>query len=393
MFWKDCKDLQNEIVANRRELHQIPELGQNLPETQAYVLKKLDEYGIKYKTFKDDSGIVAEIEGGKKGKTVAIRADMDALPILEATGLPFTSKHKGLMHACGHDAHIAMLLCAGKVLNNHKAELNGNVRLIFQTAEEIAKGSKAIIANGGIEGVDAIFGNHIGSLIDKTIPTGKVLTIPGPVMAFYDKFIIKVKGVGCHGSTPEKGICPVNIAAHIVLGLENIIAREFNACTPAVVTIGKIHGGEQYNAIPSEVLIEGTTRGFDDDVRKQIAKRIEEIAKNTAAAFNGTVDFEMEWGAPPVINNVDMAKIAEEAAVEVVGKDDVITSRPSPNMAGEDFAEYLQKIPGAFMFLSSSNPAKHTDVPHHNPKFDVDEDVMWIGSAVFVNIVEKFLNK
>ena len=210
-------------------------------------------------------------------------------------------------------------------------------------------------------------------------------------MASFDRFVIKVKGFGCHGSTPEKGVDPVNIAAHIVISLQEILAREIAAVKPAVLTIGHIEGGFTYNVIPSEVLIEGTIRALEEDVRQYLAKRIEEIAKGTAAAFRGEAEVEMDWGAPPVINDPKMAELAADAARDVVGDSMVIDHVDAPNMGGEDFAYYLNRVPGAFMFLSSANPEKHTDIPHHNPRFNVDEDVFWIGSALFVRIVEKYL--
>lgn len=391
-MWKECKDLQEYIVGLRRDLHQIPELGLNLPETSDYVAAELDKLNIPYVRSKIDSGIIATIHGGKPGKTICLRADMDALPITEETGLPFASKHVGCMHACGHDTHTAMLLGAGKVLQAHRDELAGTVRLLFQTSEEQSRGAEAMIANGGVEGADAVFGTHIGTIIDKTIPSGTFIVTSGCCMAAFDKFVIKVKGTGCHGSTPEKGVDPVNIAAHVVLALQAITTREVNATRPLVLTIGKIEGGSQYNIIPNEVVIEGTIRTLEEDLRQYTARRIGEIAQATAQVFGGSVDYEMIWGAPPVINDADMAALAAKSAKAVLGEDNVITQVKSPNMGGEDFAYYLEKVPGAFMFLSSANPEKGTDVAHHNPKFDVDEDVFWEGAAVFVKIVEDFLN-
>lgn len=390
-MWKECKNLQNYIVGLRRDLHQIPELGTELPETQAYVTAELDRIGIPYVCSKKDSSIIATIEGGKPGKTICLRADMDALPITEATGVPFTSRHEGRMHACGHDTHTAMLLGAGKVLWAHRQEIKGTVRLLFQTSEEQSRGAEIMIANGAVEDADAVFGTHIGTILDKTIPTGTFIVPSGCCMAAFDKFVIKVNGKGCHGSTPEKGVDPVNIAAHIVIALQAITTRELNATKPLVVTIGKIQGGNQYNVIPSEVVIEGTIRTLEEEVRQFAAKRIGEISQATAAVFGGSVDYEMIWGAPPVTNDDNMAALAAKAAKEVLGEGNVITKLPAPNMGGEDFAYYLEKLPGAFMFLSSSNPAKGTDVAHHNPKFNVDEDVLWEGAAVFVAIVEEFL--
>jgi len=390
-MWEKCKDLQNELVKMRRELHQIPEIGGDLPKTKAYVIAKLEEMGIPYTENKSDSGLMAEIKGGKPGKTIALRADMDALPILEANDVDYVSKHPGCMHACGHDTHMTMLLGAAKILNENKADLCGNVRLLFQTDEEGSRGAERTVKEGGVKGVDAVFGTHIGTIISKDIPSGTVICTPGCCMASFDKFVIKVKGSGCHGSTPEKGVDPINIASHIVINLQEIIAREISAVKPAVLTIGHVEAGFAYNVIPSEVLIEGTIRAVEEDVRQELAKRIGEISKATAEAFRGEVDYEMIWGAPPVINNPEMAKLAADCAREVVGDANVIDHVDAPNMGGEDFAYYVNEVPGAFMFLSSSNPEKHTDVPHHNAKFNVDEDVFWIGSAVFVKIVERFL--
>ena len=390
-MWKECKNLQDEIVKNRRELHQIPELGGVLPKTKKYVEDKLTELGIKYTENKSDDGLIATIEGSKKGKVIAFRADMDALPIKELNDVDYISKHEGCMHACGHDTHMAMLLGAAKVINKNKDMLSGTVKLFFQTDEEGSKGAKRMCNEGCMKGIDAVFGTHIGTIISKDVPAGTVICAPGCVMASFDKFIIKVKGNGCHGSTPEKGIDPVNIASHIVINLQEIIAREIPAVKPAVLTIGRMEMGNAYNVIPSEALIEGTIRALEEDVRQYLAKRIGEISKSTAEAFRGKVEYEMVWGAPPVVNDAEMAKLASDCAAETVGEDMVISSLPAPNMGGEDFAYYLNEAPGAFMFLSSSNHAKKTDVPHHNPYFNVDEDVLWIGSAVFVNIAEKIL--
>ncbi|MBQ9596015.1 MAG: amidohydrolase [Synergistaceae bacterium] len=390
MFSK-CRDIQNELVNMRRDLHKIPELGLELPLTQKYVIAKLNEYGIEYSLNQGDSGIIAYVNKGKPGKVIALRADMDALPIKEATGVDYASTHEGKMHACGHDAHTSMLLGAAKILNENKDSLNGEVRFIFQTGEEISKGAPVMLKNNAMKGVNAVFGTHIGTIIDRTIPAGTFIVCPGAVMASFDRFVVTVKGIGCHGSTPEKGVDPINIAAHVVLGLEGIIAREFNANDPVVITIGHIEGGAQYNIIPDSVIIEGTTRAFTEENRQKLARRIGEVAKFTAEAFGGTADFFMDWGAAPVVNDNEMAEFAGKCAKEVLGEEHVITRVKAPNMGGEDFAFYLGEVPGAFMFLSSANPEKKTDYPHHNPLFNIDEDVLWEGSAIFVKIASEFL--
>ncbi len=375
----------------RRDLHKIPEFGGELPKTKAYILSKLNEWGIPYVENRTDDGIVATIQGAKEGKTIAFRADMDALLISEANDVDYISGHEGLMHACGHDAHVTMLLGAGKVLNDNKANVSGTVKLIFQTDEENSGGAKRSIAEGCLDGVDAIFGTHIGSILSKDIPAGKLICTPGYVMASNDKFVIKVKGYGCHGSTPEKGVDPINIASHVVINLQEIISREVSAVKSAVLTIGKFQAGDTYNIIPSEAVIEGTMRTLDDAVREEMLKRIVEISEATAKTFRGDVEVEIFRGTPPVKNDAAMAAFACECAREVVGADMVIDHVEAPNMGSEDFALYVQKVPGAFMFLSSANPEKGTDVPHHNPKFNIDEDVLWSGSAVFVKIAENFL--
>lgn len=391
IMWETCRELQDELVAMRRELHQIPEIGGDLPLTRAYVERKLEEIGIPYVENRSDSGIVATIQGGKPGKTLALRADMDALPIQEENEVDYISRHAGCMHACGHDTHMTMLLGAAKVLYQNREKLPGTVKLLFQTDEEGSNGAQRLIEEGHLDGVDGIFGTHIGTILSKDIPSGTLICSPGCCMASFDKFVIRIKANGCHGSTPEKGVDPINIAAHVVLNLQEIIAREIAAVRPSVLTIGHIEAGFTYNVIPSEAMLEGTIRALEEDVRQFLAKRIEEIAVATAATFRGEAEVEMVWGAPPVINDPAMAQMAADCARELFGDEMVIDHVDAPNMGGEDFAYYLNRVPGAFMFLSSSNPAKHTDVPHHNPKFNVDEDVFWRGSAMFVRLAEKFL--
>ncbi len=391
MMWKQCENEQELLVQMRRELHKIPELEHTLPKTLAYIREQLELYGINYRCSKLDGSIIAEIVGNSKGKTIVLRADVDALPIEEANDIPYKSQHAGCMHACGHDAHGAILLGAVKVLNEHKNELNGTVRFLFQTAEEIAKGAEIMVADHALDNADAIFGLHIGSLFGKEIPSGTIISSPGCCMASMDKFIIHVNGMGCHGSTPEKGIDPINIASHIVISLQTIIAREFSATSPVVLTIGKIMGGDAFNIIPNMVTLEGTIRAVNQADRQRIIDRISEISNQIALAFGGSTTVEIISGSPPVINDKEMACLGADAATEIVGENYVIRSLESPNMVGEDFAFYLEKIPGAFMILSSSNIKCGSDIPHHNPNFQIDESVLWKGSALFVSIVEKFL--
>lgn len=316
----------------------------------------------------------------------------DPLPIREETGASYASEHDGFMHACGHDAHTSMLLGAAKVLQLNRAALKGEAMLIFQTAEETAKGAKNVIANGWLDGADAAFGMHIGTIISNTAPAGTIFAVPGCCMASIDRFTIRVTGVGCHGSTPEKGTDPINAAAHIITALQAINSREFNACAPIVVTIGSIHGGSQYNIIPNCVEMEGTIRSVDSGVRMAVAQRIEQIAAAQAAVFGADAQCIIDWGAPPVINDESMASLAAEAAKEITGEERTVTHLVAPNMGGEDFAYYLERLPGAYLFLSSANGAKNCAFAHHNSRFNVDEDVLHMGAALYVNITERFLN-
>ena len=383
--------LQDKLVGIRRDLHMIPEIGFTLPKTRKYITDRLDAMGIEFTLNEEDSGLIAYINKGRPGKILVFRADMDALPVTEETGAAYASEHEGMMHACGHDAHMAMLLGAAQILKEHENELKGEIRLLFQSAEETASGAKIMIRNRAMASADAVFGIHIGTLAGKEIPAGTFVISHGPAMASFDRFAITVLGKGCHGSTPENGIDPINIAAHIVLGLEGIISREINGHTPAVISVGTIHGGSYENVIPDTVQIGGTTRTFDGEIRKKLARRIEEVSRGCAQAFGGNIAFEMKWGIQPLINDACMAAFAADCAAKVVGSEKVLKQMEHPLMGGDDFSCYLEETPGAYLFLSSSNPEKGTDIAHHNCRFNIDEDVLWEGTAVFAQIASEFL--
>ena len=263
--------------------------------------------------------------------------------------------------------------------------------LIFQTAEEISRGSEIAISNGCLKDVAAIFGLHIGNILGKEIPTGTLNFPRACCMASFDKFIICVKGQSCHGSTPEKGVDPVNIAAHLLIALQTIQTREISGTASSVITVGKITGGTQYNVIPDQVVLEGTIRALDETVRQYIARRIKELAVAISAMFGGSCECEIIWGAPLVVNDETMAELAAKAVSDLFEPKDIIEDFSIPNMGGEDSANYLLEVPGAFFFLSSSNEKKGTDIPHHNPTFNIDEDVMWKGTVMFVRIVHNML--
>ncbi len=390
---KSYTNLQGYLVETRRSLHRIPETGTHLPLTAAYVEKELEAMGIAYRKSTKDSSIIALIEGAKPGKVVALRADMDALPIREETGLPYASQN-GNMHACGHDGHTAMLLGAAKLLNEQRDTLSGSVKLLFQTGEETCEGAKILLEEGALQSpkVDALVSMHIGSILGNKLKLGQLGVSKGCVMASYDKFILDVKGMGCHGSTPEKGVDPVTIAMAIINALQLIVSREISATSPAVLTIGIVHAGFAYNIIPDSVHIEGTIRATEQSVREHLAERIRDTAQGIATSMRGSCDYQMVWGAPPVVNNVDVTELVAATAIELFGEEKVVTDLGAPNMGGEDIAHLLNNVPGCFLFLGSNNPAKGTDIPHHNCKFDIDEDVLWQGSAILVESAKKLLN-
>lgn len=379
-------DVFQYVLNLRRELHQIPEIGLELPKTREYICNELEKLNIPYTLNKNDSGIVGIIEGSKEGKVIALRADMDALSMEEETGLPFRSEHPGKMHSCGHDGHSAMLLGTAKVLMEYKDQIPGTVKLLFQSAEEISKGAKAMIDEGALHEpeVDAIFGLHIASIPNAAYPTGTLLVTPGCAMVSMDRFILNIQGVGGHGAIPEKGVDPILIGSNIVVALQTIIARETGATTPAVVTIGKFIGGDTFNIIPDRAQLEGTIRAVEEEDRQRIVKRIEEISTGIAKSFRGSCTMEMDWGAPPVVNDVEMTELVTRAAKKALG-DSEVANKAKLNMGGEDFAYYLLEKPGAYMFLVTNS-----EYPQHNPKYEFEENLLWRGPAVFVSIVSEF---
>lgn len=321
---KLAKDMLEDVISWRRDLHQIPEVGQYLPKTSDYVAKRLDEMGVTYKRGVGlESAIVASIEGTKEGpgKIIALRADMDALPVKEETGLPFASKN-GNMHACGHDAHTAILLGAIKALNSLKDEFSGKIVFLFQPAEEISAGAKPMVDAGCLDGVDAVVGIHVGNISNEVSP-GAALFSLGSMMACLDKWTMTINGVGSHGAYPHVSRDPVVIGSHIVLGIQEIISRELNPVDPGVITVGVFNGGSAYNVIPGFANLEGTARAVDQSTREFIAKRIEEVGTSIAKAFRGSIDYKYHFGAPPVVNDEEFTLKAIESAKKVMGEENV----------------------------------------------------------------------
>jgi amidohydrolase len=383
------KGIQREIVNWRRELHKMPEIGFSLEKTSEFIIERLKEMNIEYR-LTAETGIVAIIRGEAKGRTVALRADMDALPIKEETDLPYASSN-GSMHACGHDAHVAMLLGAAKILSENKKALSGNVKLLFQPAEENFGGAQIMISEGCLENpkVDVIFGLHIGSL-SREVGNGMIGIRKGAMMAAVDRFIIRIIGKGGHGAAPHECVDPITVACEVVASLQKIVSREINPVNPAVLTIGQITGGTAFNIIPKEVVLEGTVRTLNNEDRTYIENRITEIVKFITKANKAEYIIDYENSYPVLMNNDLATDKLSTAAAKIIGKDKIVELK-NPVMGAEDMAYYLQEVPGTFFYLGSNNENKGIVYPHHNSQFNIDEDVLWIGTAVFLQAVIDYL--
>ncbi|WBW50517.1 amidohydrolase [Peptoniphilus equinus] len=380
---KLAKDNENLTIEMRRALHQIPELELELPETVAYVKRKLDEFGIAYRELINGNALVATIYGAEEGKCLAIRADMDALPVTEETGLEFASTHPGNMHACGHDSHTAIALTVAKILNEHKDALHGAVKFIFQPGEEIPGGAKPMIDEGALENPrpDYIMGMHGGSLID--MPRGSIGFKDNELMASMDRFSITVKGIGGHGANPQKTVDPIIIAGEILLGLQKIISRELSPVDRALVSVCKIEGGSSQNIIPDEVHMLGTARTLNETTRDMVERRIGEIASGIATTYGGSATTVYERFYPVLNNDPEFTHYVKGITSKLYPDD--IVDMEVPTMGGEDMAFYLREIPGTFMFLSNLAPAKDgVCYPNHNAKFDLDESTFYKSVSIFV---------
>lgn len=376
-----------ELTAIRRKLHSEPELSWEEYNTSAFVAQYLDVLGIaNHKT--NPTGVIGEIKGGKPGKTVALRADMDALSVEELNeDLPYASKTKGKMHACGHDSHTAMLLIAAKALNDIKDELHGNVRLIFQPAEEVATGALEMVKQGAVEGVDNVFGMHIWS----QMPTNKVSCNSGPSFASADIFTVKFKGRGGHGAIPQDCIDAAIVASSFVMNVQSVVSRTIDPQKPAVLTVGKMTVGTRFNVIAENAVIEGTVRCFDPEIRDHIEKQLRVYAEQVASIYGASAEVDYIRGTQAVINGEESAKLVQQVATEAFGEEVLYDEKPT--MGGEDFSFYLDEVPGCFALVGSGNPEKDTQWAHHHGKFNIDEDAMVTGAELYAQYAWAYLNK
>lgn len=392
----EAKKLQNELVGHRRYLHEHAEVGFDLPKTYDYIKSTLQSYGYTPKRC-GKAGLIATV-GRKSGKTILLRADIDGLPITEKTGLAYACKN-GRMHACGHDLHATMLLGAAKLLKAHEKELKGKVKLLFQPAEELLEGAKDVLEGGLLDEPkpDAAVMLHV--LTGVPIPTGTAVVASSGVSApAADFFHIKVQGKGCHGAAPWNGVDALTVASHILLGLQEISARELPAATPAILTVGTVQSEGADNAIADSAILKGTLRSFDEKVRKMVKKRMEQISKNIAKAFRAKAEITYNGGCPTLINDEKISLFIEETLKKTLGAERVFSSNDlggdvRANSGGsEDFAYISHKIPSVMVALGAGQQDKGYPYPLHHPKAAFDEGVLWIGSAIFTLIGCKYLS-
>lgn len=376
--------IQPELVELRRYFHQHPEPSWEEVNTANRIAEELAKLGISVER-KAKTGVVGTLKGTRPGRTVALRADIDALSITEETELPFASQNEGYMHACGHDAHITCLLGAAKILSQLKDEIAGTVKFIFQPAEELAQGAKKLVEEGVMDGVDGIFGLHVWG----DMPAGLVSIDPGPRMASADRFVITIEGKGGHGSAPHQGVDAVVVASALVMNLQTIVSRELNPLEPVVVSVGKITGGDRFNIIASRAVLDGTSRCFNPEIRNNLPDIIRRIADNTAATFRAGAKVEYHFMCPPTINDERLALLAKDSVKKLYGETALV---PMPLLTGsEDFSFYAEKAPAAYAFLGVRNPEKDASYPQHHSRYTIDEDALQVGAAVYAQFALDFL--
>lgn len=382
--------LKSEIIADRRAIHQHPEVGSNLPITKKYVRRRLTEMGYE-PTEICESGVVATITGADTGRCILLRADMDALKVRDRTELPFKSENCN-MHACGHDMHTAMLLGAAALLREYQSELKGTVKLVFQPDEEGFTGAKAMLVSGVLEAPKPQAG--LALHVNSGTPSGLVLCGRGTFMAGCTLFRVTVKGMGCHGAMPENGVDPLNIAAHIYLALQEITSREIAARSPVVVTIGKLSGGQAPNIIPQDAVLEGTIRTFDRELSARILERIGTIAAATAEAFRGSAAVEELSSAPPLVNNPKLVNRMADFASELFGER-AVYRLDEGGMGSEDFASYTYELPCAYLLLGAGTEQENPlfGKPMHNEKVVFNEDILTRGAALHAYCALKWLSE
>jgi amidohydrolase len=386
----EIDELLPDMVAVRRDLHEHPELAFEEVRTAGIVAGRLRALGLNVQTGVAKTGVVGTLTGGKAGahaKTLAIRADMDALPIHELNEIDYRSTVDGKMHACGHDGHTSILLAVADLLYKRRAELHGNVKFVFQPAEEVIGGAWPMVKEGALEGVDNIIGLHLFS----SYPLGRVGVRSGPTFASADKFVLKVRGKGGHAAMPDAAIDPIVIASYIITALQTLISRETSPFNPAVITIGKIEAGSAFNIIPEVAELHGTMRSYSVEHREKLVRRIGELSRGIAVAMNALCEVEISDGCPPCVNDPAMTEVVHQAARAAVGLDAVDCGEEVMTTGSDDMGYFLQTVPGCYFIVGAHNPAESAKYPHHHPRFNIDEDAMPIAAEVLVRAALEYL--
>ena len=362
------------MVAWRRHLHRNPEVSFHEEETARFVRETLETFDGLEISRPTENSVVARLFGDGPGRTIAIRADIDALPITEENDFEFASANPGAMHACGHDGHTAMLLGAAKILSGVRESIDGEVRFVFQHAEELSPGgAEELVERGVMDGVDAVVGIHLWS----QMPVGKVGVTHGPMMAAPDIFRVTVRGKGGHAAFPHQVVDSIAVGAQVVTNLQHVVSRETDPIDNVVLSVARFQGGTTHNVIPGAVEMEGTVRTLDPEIRERMPETMERVIKGITEAHGADYEFSYERGYKPVINDEGLTREIEETAREVVGEANVEIMPPS--MGGEDFSAYGQRAPSAFYLVGAGNEGRGITAPHHHPRFDIDEDALAIG--------------
>ncbi|HZU66730.1 MAG TPA: amidohydrolase [Ktedonobacteraceae bacterium] len=387
----EIDELVPDMVAMRRDLHEHPELAFEEVRTSGIVAQRLRVLGLEVQTGVAKTGVVGLLRGSASGpgaKTIAIRADMDALPIYELNEIEYRSTIDGKMHACGHDGHTSMLLAVADILTKRRADLPGNVKFVFQPAEEVIGGAEPMVKEGAMQGVDGVIGLHLIS----NYPLGRVGVRSGPVFASADKFVLSVQGKGGHAAMPDTTVDPIVISAQIITALQTLISRETSPFSPAVITIGKISAGTAFNIIPETAEMQGTMRAYTPEHREKLIRRIGEVASGIALAMGGTCAVEVFDGCPPCINDPAMTAVVRKAALAAVGEKNVGESEEVMLPFSDDMAYFLNAVPGCYFIVGVHNEEKGAKYPHHHPRFNIDEDAMSVGVEVLARAAMEFLN-
>ncbi|MBU3136728.1 amidohydrolase [Clostridium gasigenes] len=388
-FKEEANTIKEELIIIRRELHKYPEIGMEEFKTQELIKTFLKDEGIPFIEVAK-TGVCGIIKGEKPGpiKTIALRSDIDGLPMDDKKTCDYSSKINGRMHACGHDAHIAILLGVAKILNKNKNFFSGNVKLFFEPAEETVGGSRFMIEEGVLENpsVDVICGLHV----EETIECGKIMVKSGVVNASSNPFKIKIKGSGGHGAYPHTTVDPIVIASSVVIAIQNIISREVNAANSAVITIASIHGGQAQNVIPEEVNIKGIIRTLIKEDREFIKNRLVEVVEGVCKYSRGTCEIEIEDSYPSLYNDDNMVSILKRSAETIIGNENIL-NQENIKMGVESFAYFAEQRPSVFYFLGTGNNEKHTSYPAHSSLFDIDEDAIAVGIAIQCQLVSNYL--